>query len=199
MKIAHSALLAPHIPDYTKLAEKVSALRVLDQKIVLTQGTWDMFHTGHVRYLEEAKKQGDVLVVAVDSDRMTRERKGPKRPFDSEEERLTVIRALRAVDIVTFKDNNDDMLDTLRAVRPDIFVISMTTGPEIQDHIAKFEEVDNGRGGKVQVLNLPPQSSTTTTAKMRKLQEGVLEEFEIDLNRLLDNFKRKINGEETNK
>ncbi len=190
MKIANSALLAPYIPDYGKLTEYVNALRVLGQKIVLTQGTWDMFHTGHIRYLEEAKKAGDVLVVAVDSDRMTRERKGLNRPFDSEEERLTVLRALRSVDIVTFKDNNDDILDTLRAVRPDVFVISMSTGPEIQDHIEEFREFAK------EVLNLPPQSSNSTTAKLQRLQSDVFGELETNIHELLSAFRRKINGEE---
>lgn len=189
MKIAHSALLAPYIPDYTKLTEYVNALRVLDQKIVLTQGTWDMFHTGHIRYLEEAKKTGDILVVAVDSDQMTRKRKGPNRPFDSEEERLTVIRGLRSVDIVTFRDDSNDMLDTLKAVKPDVFVISMTTGPEIQDHIESFKEFAR------EVVNLPVQSSTTTTAKLRRLKSDAFDEFESGVKSLFEKFRKNINGE----
>lgn len=190
MKITHTELLAPYIPDYAQLTKVVEALKTMGQKIVLTQGTWDMFHTGHVRYLERAKQAGDVLIVAVDSDRMTRERKGPKRPFDSEEERLTIIRALRSVDFVTYKDNNADMLDTLRVVRPDVFVISMSTGPEIQDHILSFEEFAG------EVLNLPPQSSTSTTAKLRRLQGDIIEDFEGGLVKLLEDFKKKIKGEE---
>lgn len=188
MKIIHSELLAPYIPDYTTLSKMVEALRVMGQKIVLTQGTWDMVHTGHIRYLEQAKESGDILIVAVDSDRMTKERKGPKRPFDPEDERIAIIRALRSVDIVTFKDNNEDMLDTLRAVRPDVFVISMTTGSEIQDDVEKFREFAK------EVLNLPPQSSTTTTAKLRRLQGDIIEEFKTDFETLLEGFRKKING-----
>jgi rfaE bifunctional protein nucleotidyltransferase chain/domain len=188
MKITHTSLLAPYVPDYSELAKLVEGLRVMKQKIVLTQGTWDMFHTGHIRYLEKAKQAGDVLIVAVDSDRMTKERKGPKRPFDSEEERISVIRSLRSVDIVTFKDNNDDKHDTLRVVRPDVFVVSMSTGPEIQDDLKKFEEYAG------EVLNLPQQSSTTTTAKFRRLQSDLLDEFEGDLNDLIKNFKEKLQG-----
>lgn len=188
MKITHNDSLAPFIPDYNELGQMVQALRIMKQTIVLTQGTWDMFHTGHIRYLEKAKQAGDILIVAVDSDRMTKERKGPKRPFDPEEERIAVIRSLRSVDIVTFKDNNDDKLDTLRVVRPDIFVVSMSTGPEIQDDIDKFKEFAG------EVVNLPPQSSTTTTAKFRRLQNDLLDEFEEDLFTLMKNFKQKLNG-----
>lgn len=188
MKITHTDLIAPYIPDYVELEQIVQALRVMGQKIVLTQGTWDMFHTGHIRYLEKAKQAGDILIVAVDSDRMTKERKGPKRPFDSEEERISVIRSLRSVDFVTFKDNNDDKLDTLRAVRPDVFVVSMSTGPEIQDDLDKFKEFAK------EVLNLPQQSSTTTTAKFRRLQSDLLDEFEGDLFELLRKFKEKLRG-----
>lgn len=188
MKIIRTDLLAPYIPKYEELDQWVKALRIMQQKIVLTQGTWDMFHTGHIRYLEKAKKAGDILIVAVDSDRMTKERKGPQRPFDSEDERIAVIRSLRSVDIVTFKDNNEDKLDTLRVVRPDVFVVSMSTGPEIQEDIEKFKEFAG------EVLNLQPQSSTTTTAKFRRLQSDLLGEFEKDLLELINKFKQKLEG-----
>ncbi len=186
MKITHSEALAPYMPDYEDLAKMVEALRVMGQKIVLTQGTWDMFHTGHIRYLEQAKQAGDILIVAVDSDRMTKERKGPKRPFDPEEERIAVIRSLRVVDIVTRKDDNTDKLDTLRVVRPDVFVVSLSTGSEIQDDIEKFKEFAGD------VLNLPPQSSTSTTAKLRRLQSNILDEFQLDLEGVFKKFREKL-------
>ncbi len=149
-----------------------------------------MVHTGHIKYLEQAKKAGDILIVAVDSDRITKQRKGPKRPFDPEEERISVVRSLRSVDIVTFKDNYEDMLDTLKAVKPDVFVISVSTGSEIQKDIEEFKKYAK------EVLNLPPQSSTSTTAKLRRLRGDVIEDFETDLHALINSFKDKLSGDQ---
>jgi len=190
MKISNNELLAQYVPNHEELSKIVGALKTIKQKIVLTQGTWDMVHTGHIRYLEQAKAAGDILIVAVDSDRLTKERKGPKRPFDPEDERIAIIRALRSVDIVTFKDSSSDMLDVLKVVSPDVFVISMGTGPEIQNHIGEFKKYAK------EILNLPPQSSTTTTAKLRRLQGDVIDAFEADLISLVKNFKNKMSGEE---
>src|SRR5258706_6536345 len=76
-----------YIPDYKTLAKLVSHLRGLGLKIVLVQGTYDMVHIGHARYLEEARRQGDVLIVGVDSDEKVRARKGPTRPVVPASER----------------------------------------------------------------------------------------------------------------
>jgi rfaE bifunctional protein nucleotidyltransferase chain/domain len=190
MKLAHNENMAPLIGSHEELARQVKAMKELGQKIVLTQGVWDMVHTGHVRYLEKAKAEGDVLIVGVDSDRMTRLRKGPKRPFDPEEERLCIIRSFRCVDFVILRDNGGDKMDTLKAVKPDVFVISETTGPEIQKEIKKFEKF------AAAVVNLEQQSSTTTTAKLRRLQGETIDDFGNELEEVLRRFKAKINGEE---
>lgn len=186
----HRENLAPLIMTDEELVRKVAALRELGQKIVLVQGVWDMVHTGHVRYIAKAKSHGDILIVGVDSDVLTRFRKGPKKPFDPQEERLCIIQSLRCVDFVVLRDGDPaDKMDTLRLVRPDVFVISETTGAEVQDDIEKFKEF----AGHVQ--NYPQQSSTTTTAKFRRLEGGVLDDFMFEINGVVTKLRQKIDGE----
>src|SRR5271156_3110053 len=77
-----------YVTNFAKVKMLVKHCRGLGLKIVLTQGSWDMVHIGHARYLEEAKRHGDFLVVGVDSDEKIRRRKGPDRPVVPEGERL---------------------------------------------------------------------------------------------------------------
>ncbi len=184
---------APVAKDHKELANIVSHLRGLGHKIVLTQGVWDMVHPGHTRYLAKAKAQGTFLIVAIDCDALVRFRKGPGKPFDPEKERMDIIRALRCVDMVILRKMTKNKMDTLQAVRPDVFVISETTGPEVQDEILKFKKYAR------KVVNFKPQSSNSTTAKMRKMRNGVFREFKDGILSLLDSFEVKINGESSAK
>src|SRR5690348_2233677 len=88
-----------YIPDYKELGALVKLWKQLGLKIVLTSGTYDLFHIGHAEYLEAAKKQGDLLIVGVDSDAKVRQRKGPHRPVVNEEERVRILAHLRHVDV----------------------------------------------------------------------------------------------------
>lgn len=174
MKITHENLFAPVISDMGELKKIVDALRVLGQTLVLTQGVWDMFHPGHARYIAKARQMGDVLFVGVDSDQMARKRKEnkwPPRPFDPCEERLEIISWGRPVDFVVLHADLDDMEDTLNIIKPDVFVTSITTGPEIHDKLNHFRRFAK------RVENWEPQASTSTTAKNRKLASEVFEEF----------------------
>ena len=174
MKITHRNLFAPIISEMEELQKIVDALRVLGQKLVLTQGVWDMFHPGHARYIAKARQMGDVLFVGVDSDEMARIRKAdkwPPRPFDPCDERLEIVAFGRPVDFVVLHADLGDLDDTLRIIQPDVFVTSMSTGPEIQsklEHFLQFAKI---------VENWPPQASTSTTAKNRKLASEVFAEF----------------------
>jgi rfaE bifunctional protein nucleotidyltransferase chain/domain len=157
--------MAKFIESHEDLKKVIEGLKTLGYKIVLTQGVYDMFHTGHLRYFQKAKEQGDILVVAVDTDELTRKRKGPDRPFDNEEERFEVVRSIRTVDIVVPKTVDEDKHDVIKAVNPDVLVVSMSTGPEIQDELEELGKLC----GRIE--NLPHQSSTTTTAKFSKLKK----------------------------
>jgi D-glycero-beta-D-manno-heptose 1-phosphate adenylyltransferase len=89
------------------------------ERIVLANGCFDLVHVGHVRYLEDAKSRGDVLVVALNTDASVRELKGPSRPLASLVERAELVAALRCVDFVT-SFGERTLEATLRVLRPDV-------------------------------------------------------------------------------
>jgi D-glycero-beta-D-manno-heptose 1-phosphate adenylyltransferase len=88
-------------------------------KVVLANGCFDVLHVGHVRYLEDARARGDVLVVALNTDESVRALKGPSRPLTPLAERAELVAALRCVDFVTVFGERD-LEATLRALRPDV-------------------------------------------------------------------------------
>jgi D-beta-D-heptose 7-phosphate kinase/D-beta-D-heptose 1-phosphate adenosyltransferase len=107
----------------TALPEEVRATlerwRAAGQRIVFTNGVFDLLHRGHVEYLAEAAALGDRLVVGINSDASTRRLKGPERPIVSEPDRAAVLRALRCVDlVVAFDEDTPERL--IREVRPDV-------------------------------------------------------------------------------
>ncbi len=88
------------ISSHKNLARVVDDLKKNGYKIVLTQGVWDLIHEGHALYLEAAKSHGDILIVGVDSDELTKQRKGPNRPIVPQKERISMLIHLRHVDIL---------------------------------------------------------------------------------------------------
>ena len=89
--------------------------------MVATGGCFDLLHPGHVSVLEAARRLGDCLIVCLNSDRSVHRLKGPGRPLQSEQDRATVLRALRCVDEVVVFDE-DTPVETLRTLRPDVWV-----------------------------------------------------------------------------
>jgi len=170
------------INDREELSRKVSALKELGNVIVLTQGAYDMIHTGHLRYLEKAKYHGDILIVAIDTDELVKHRKGEDRPFDPEDERFETISRLRGVDIIISKTLQEDKHDIIKLIHPDVFIISRSTGEEIQADIEEFGKMCG------EVINLEPQSSNSTTAKFRKLRSGHFKGLKEAINKLFDNY-----------
>lgn len=154
-----------------ELAKRIQAIRTAcngECKIVLTQGTFDMFHVGHGDYLKNARSQGDLLIVGVDSDKKVRRKKGKHRPVVPEDERMKVICHTRYADLVVLKDDDWEKWGLTKIVQPDILIATQET--YTQDEISQLE---NGYCGKVIVL--PPQAETSTTAKVRKLLIGGME------------------------
>ena len=133
--------------------------------MVATNGCFDLLHVGHVRFLQEAKKRGDLLIVGVNGDRSVRELKGEGRPVNGEADRAEVVAGLGCVDaVVIFPDKR--ATEFLRAVRPEVYV----KGGDYQaDQLDKDEVVAvKEGGGEVQVLALTPGRSTT--AVLQKLK-----------------------------
>ncbi|MEH0831898.1 bifunctional D-glycero-beta-D-manno-heptose-7-phosphate kinase/D-glycero-beta-D-manno-heptose 1-phosphate adenylyltransferase HldE [Pectobacterium cacticida] len=139
-----------------QLKQAVELARQRGEKIVMTNGCFDILHAGHVSYLANARKLGDRLIVAINSDASTSRLKGPTRPVNPLTQRMIVVGALEAVDwVVPFEEDTPQRL--IAGILPDILV----KGGDYQPHdIAGSKEVwDNG--GEVKVLNFEDGCSTT--------------------------------------
>ena len=104
-----------------ELRSEIDKARRQGKKIVTTNGCFDVLHVGHVRYLQEAKQMGDILIVAINSDESVRAIKGDKRPLVPEDERAEILAALECVDYVMIFPELDP-IQFLRELRPDIHV-----------------------------------------------------------------------------
>jgi D-beta-D-heptose 7-phosphate kinase/D-beta-D-heptose 1-phosphate adenosyltransferase len=134
----------------------VDDARAHKEKIVFTNGCFDILHAGHVTYLEQARAQGDRLIVAVNDDASVSRLKGPGRPINSVDRRMAVLAGLGAVDwVISFSEGTPENL--LRAVKPDVLVKGGDYGV---DQVVGADIV-NAYGGTVKVLGLVENSSTT--------------------------------------
>lgn len=181
-----------YIPDRKELEIAIKNLKNAGYRVVLTQGVYDLFHVGHKRYLESAKSKGDVLVIGVDTDELTRMRKGPNRPFDTLMDRLEILTSLRAVDIVTVRDHDEHMYDLIKSVKPDVLIMSHTT----EDFSDKDKQNLLKYCGMIEVLQA--QASTSTTAKLRKMMIDGAEQLGRKITDLINDFLKGINNESGN-
>ena len=119
MKIDESA--GTRVMSHARVAEFLATERSAGRRIVFTNGVFDLLHPGHVRYLQEARRLGDLLIVGLNADESVRRNKGPERPINPEEERAEIVAALACVDaVVVFRE--DTPAEIIRLVRPDILV-----------------------------------------------------------------------------
>ncbi|MDO8575625.1 MAG: adenylyltransferase/cytidyltransferase family protein [bacterium] len=174
------------IPDYKELAEIVVMLKSAGYRIVLTQGVYDLIHEGHAAYLEAAKAQGDVLLVGVDSDELTRKRKGPDRPIVPQEERLKMLVHLRHVDIVTLRELDHDIGLLIKTVKPDVLVVSHSTKDFTEKMVKEYKPFCK------KIISLPPQATTTTSARIRNLAIGGAEKLANEIEKMTRDFIEKI-------
>lgn len=160
--------------DYDLLAKKVDACRQLGFRVVLTSGTFDLFHVGHARYLERAKgilgcPDQTVLVVGVDSDDKVRARK-KRNPIVAEDERVEIVCHQRSADIVFRKPVEAEPWKLIRIVRPDVLIVSETTKEHVHTE-SVGTDVENADLASLcgEVRKLPAQATTSTTARIRLL------------------------------
>jgi len=146
-----------------KLLGVRKGLRAAGQRVVFTNGVFDLLHVGHVRYLQEARALGDALVVGINSDRTVRELKGEERPVTNESERAEILAALRCVDYVTVFDDISPR-SLIAQLLPDVLVKGGDWG---LDQIHGREEVE-AAGGKV--MSLPFVSGVSTTGIIEKMK-----------------------------
>ncbi len=139
-----------------QLKQAREALRVAGKTVVFTNGCFDLLHPGHVRYLQEARHLGDVLIVALNSDCAVRELKGATRPILKEGERAEVMAALECVDYVVIFDDVSPQ-ETIATLLPDILVKG---GDWVIAQIIGADEV-TAAGGAVKSLNFVPGVSTS--------------------------------------
>jgi D-glycero-beta-D-manno-heptose 1-phosphate adenylyltransferase len=152
------------ITDLDHVESIISDLKRMGYRIVLTQGVYDMIHEGHARYLEKARSLGDILILGVDSDELTRARKGPNRPVVPQQERLQMLSHLRCVDILTLRELHHDIGALIRTVKPDVLVTSTSTKDfNKDDQFAVYKKYVG------EIVVLPPQAATSTTARVREL------------------------------
>lgn len=139
-----------------RLAAVLEPRRARGERIVFTNGCFDILHVGHVRYLAQARSLGDLLVVGLNSDRSVRALKGPSRPLVPEEERAELLAALRTVDYVSlFDEERPDAL--IEVVRPAIHV----KGGDYRAEDLPEAPVVRKHGGEVIIMPLVEGRSTT--------------------------------------
>jgi rfaE bifunctional protein nucleotidyltransferase chain/domain len=146
--------VAGSVTEARRLASRVQSA---GGTVVFTNGVFDLLHPGHVRYLQDARRLGDALIVGVNSDRSVRAlNKGPERPINPEHERAEVLAALGCVDVaVIFDEDTPHALIT--QIQPDVLVKGADWGE--QNIVGR--DVVEARGGRVVRMELSPGFSTT--------------------------------------
>ncbi|MFZ2167649.1 MAG: adenylyltransferase/cytidyltransferase family protein [Minisyncoccia bacterium] len=166
------------ISNHDELSATLEDLRSRGCVIVFTTGVWDLFHIGHGDYIqkgrdETAKLYPDaehiIMVVGVDTDALTKERKGPQRPIVPEDERYRVLSHLRSADIITPQYELNQLYGI---VKPHVLIVSTSTTDLPPDLGVARDHCEH-------LVNLPPQAETSTSARIRRLAlDGSLETLE---------------------
>ena len=154
---------------YTRelLKEIIDQLKKEGKKIVFTNGCFDILHVGHTRYLREAKKAGDILILALNSDKSVRQLKGEKRPLIAENDRADVVASLESVNFVTIFHESTP-LSLIEYLKPDVLVKG---GDWEEDQIVGRESIESW-GGKVVIIPEIKGSSTTNIIEKIKMVYG---------------------------
>ncbi len=155
--------MAEKILPASDLTTALSARRARKERIVFTNGCFDLLHVGHTRYLQEARKLGDCLVVGLNSDASVRAIKSDGRPIVPQAQRAEVLAALACVDHVVIFDEPDPQ-NLITRIQPDILVKG---GDWPIDQIVG-REIVQARGGRVVTIPLVPDVSTTSLIRRIK-------------------------------
>lgn len=181
------------VPDHDELKKLIKALRDMDCVIVFVTGVWDLWHIGHGDYIQKGKEgaaelypnaEHIIMVVGVDSDAFTKQRKGPKRPMVPEDERCRNFKHIRWVDIITLQYEADQLF---MVVDHDVRVISQST-----DDLPELEKIQKQCA---HIVKLPPQAETSTTARIRQITLDGYDELLLKIEKFLkevrDELKKK--------
>jgi rfaE bifunctional protein nucleotidyltransferase chain/domain len=144
------------VKDHTELKNIVDKAQKEGKTVVLTNGCFDLIHVGHVRYLQAAKAEGDVLLVALNDDESVRQFKGADGPLMPEDERAEVVAAFEGVDYVTlFSEPSADAI--LDALRPDVHA----KGTDYTEETVPERDTVLAYGGRIAIVGDPKNHSTT--------------------------------------
>lgn len=146
------------------LDQELSTVRQKEESLILVGGCFDILHIGHIRFLQEAKKIGDCLLVLLESDERVKKLKGVNRPYFPQEERASVLASLSCIDIVIllpFFATDEDYDKLIRKIRPDI--IAVTANDPIFTKKKKQAEMI---GGRIEVI---PYIKTFSSSQLAKL------------------------------
>lgn len=152
-RVLNSASLKSYVEKY----------RRENKKIVFTNGCFDLLHIGHVTYLEEAKKLGDILIVGINTDNSVKKLKGPTRPIQNENDRCSILAALKAVDHTILFDE-ETPLQLIEKIEPDV----LTKGGDWPVDKIVGSSFVLARGGQVKSLNFVDGKSTTSIIEKSK-------------------------------
>jgi D-beta-D-heptose 7-phosphate kinase/D-beta-D-heptose 1-phosphate adenosyltransferase len=148
----------------TRAAQVLRRAQRRGERVVFTNGCFDLLHVGHVRSLEEARSHGDRLVVAINTDRSVRRLKGPGRPVVGERQRAEVLAGLACVDwVVLFGEETP--LRVIRALRPDVLAKG---GDWKRDQIVGREDVEGWGGRVVRLRQVPGVRTSAVVERMAK-------------------------------
>lgn len=177
------------VPNHEELVALIEKLRSSGCIIVFTTGVWDLTHVGHAEYIQKGKAEAAklypnaeniIMVVGVDTDELTRKRKGPTRPIVPEDERFRFLSHLRHVDVITPQYEANQLY---RIIQHEVRVISTSTADLPSDH-------DDIKRQCEHLVNLPPQAETSTTNRIRTLAlDGKMEALASFKKRVIDLLK----------
>ena len=157
-------MTASKILSRTALLDEAARRRAGGRRIVFANGAFDLLHVGHVRYLEAARREGDWLVVGVNSDASVARTKGPSRPVLPESERAEIVAALEAVDAVVLFEE-DSPADLIAALRPDVHA----KGTDYAAEAVPERAVVAAYGGRTAIVGDPKDHATSDViAKIRR-------------------------------
>lgn len=157
------AILQDKIIDIKTLVKRTNGWKLKSEKIVFTNGCFDILHRGHIKILAAAADCGNRLIVGVNTDASVKRLKGPTRPINNQEDRALLLAALAQVDAVVLFDE-DTPLEVIKALRPDVLV----KGGDYTIETVVGSDVVAEYGGKTEIIDLESGYSTTNIIKKSK-------------------------------
>lgn len=163
--MSYHSRLSEKIMVAEKLLPILNAARLKDNKIVFTNGCFDILHRGHTEYLAKARDLGGVLVIGLNTDdSVRRQNKSPERPINNEETRATILAALEFVDFVVLF-NEDTPYELIKKIQPDILVKGADYDPNETNPTSKKyivgSDIVRAKGGQIKTIELTEGYSTT--------------------------------------